>query len=297
MAPQTSRVMDEEEDTRGGGCCFGWLRKLFRRKKRERRAKRKEAEPSLTPDSDDVPSIYFQNNRVTEISEGNVIDDENGLAEACSAAAAAEDVGEERQKDEVKQPKVAVTWAEEVDEAEEKGLDVFAPEISCLPHTASVNCETSPSPENETAAATTKSKKRRVRRRALHAALKASAESEAAANSESRASAENEAESTTNSEERLARDARVSGSDEPPFVAEAAAAEAAHSGTSATRRRRARRRAVASRIRSEARLAATTGHPSVWPSPSVRVYGREGRPFVTTWEEAAYGAFHAQRHG
>ncbi|MPC31007.1 hypothetical protein E2C01_024281 [Portunus trituberculatus] len=234
MAPQTSRVMDEEEDTRGGGGCFGWLCKLFRRKKRERRAKRKEAEPSLTPtDSDDVPSTHLQNKRVTEMSEGNV-----------------PDVGEERQKDEEQKPRVAVTWAEEVDEAEEKGLD-----------------------------------KRRARRRALRAAMKASAENEAAAMPESRASSENEAASTTNSEEPPARDTRVSGSDEPPFM------------TSATRRRKARRKAISARIWSEARLAATTDQPSVWPSPFVWVYGSDGRPFLTTWEKAAYGAFHAQRHG
>ncbi|MPC52598.1 hypothetical protein E2C01_046470 [Portunus trituberculatus] len=115
--------------------------------------------------------------------------------------------------------------------------------------------------------------------------MKASAENEAAARPESRASTENEAASTTNSEEPPARDTLVSGSDEPPFV------------TSATSRRRARRKAISARIRSEARLAASTDQPSVWPSPFVRVYGSEGRPFLITWEEAAYGAFHAQRHG
>ena len=58
-------------------------------------------------------------------------------------------MGEERQKDRElvdEQEKLVVTWAEEVDEAEEKGVNVFAPEMSLLPHTASV---TSASPENE----------------------------------------------------------------------------------------------------------------------------------------------------
>ena len=57
-----------------------------------------------------------------------------------------------------------------------------------------------------------------------------------------------------------------------------------------------RRKALVKGMKSEARLAATTEEPPthdrtpVWPSPSVRVFGSDGRPFVTMWKEAAYGA-------
>ena len=52
---------------------------------------------------------------------------------------------EERQKeqDEVKaeeqEPKVVITWAEELEDTEEKGMDVFVAQNSCLPHYAFVH--------------------------------------------------------------------------------------------------------------------------------------------------------------
>ncbi|MPC39221.1 hypothetical protein E2C01_032749 [Portunus trituberculatus] len=139
MSPKSSRAMAEEEDIRGGRGCFG-------KKKRGRRLKHKDAEPSLTSRRQRHPN------------------EENGQAEACSATDAAEDVGEERLKEQDKlkeeeqEPKVVMIWAGEVDNAEEKGLDVFASQNSCPPHTASVHCEISASPENKaTTAAATKS--------------------------------------------------------------------------------------------------------------------------------------------
>ncbi|MPC82661.1 hypothetical protein E2C01_077337 [Portunus trituberculatus] len=60
-------------------------------------------------------------------------------------------------------------------------------------------------------------------------------------------------------------------------------------------------RLLTARAKSEARLAAitheapATDRAYVWPSPSVRVFGSDGRPLVTTWEAAAYDAFHNQR--
>ena len=175
--------------------------------------------------------------------------------------------------EEEQEAKVVVTWAEEVDEAEEKGVNVFAPEMSVLPHTVFV---TSASPENKaTGAASTQRRmtacqRRRARRRARDAALNAKLESHA--------SAENEAVKTMNSEA-----VNTMNNDRPT---DNSSSEAVHSGTTATRRCRGRRR----------KAAAATNNSHVWPSPSVRVYGSDGLPFVTTWEEAAYGAFHAQRH-
>ncbi|XP_063854705.1 uncharacterized protein LOC135096869 [Scylla paramamosain] len=189
------------------------------------------------------------------------------------------------------EPKAVKTWAQEVDEAEEKGLDVFAPQTSCLPYSLILHCETGASAENEAAAAAateikmSATQRRRARRRALAEALKASAESEAAAKpEETRAAAENEAsaarmkgvarppcaEKTSRAdctEETRTPDrtpiwaspsARASENDGDPLVTEATAAPATHGGTSATRRRRARRKALASWTKSEARLVAGT---------------------------------------
>ncbi|MPC71560.1 hypothetical protein E2C01_065838 [Portunus trituberculatus] len=238
MSPKTFRLMTEDEDSRGSSGCFGWFFKLFTRKKRKRHHKHKDAEPSLTPvDSDtevlennddesgNVPSIYLQNKRVTEINEGNV-SEENGLTKACSNADAAEDA---------------------------------------------------PATKSRMSAC----QRRRARRKALAAAKKASAENEAVATVEESRSTENEEVATVENCDDVTE---------------------AHTGTSATRRRRARRKGLTAKIKSEDRLATVrTEEQSVpdrmplWPSPSVRVFGSDGRPFVTTWEEAAYGAFHAQR--
>ena len=214
MTPKPSRPMLEEEDTRGGegrgGCCvgcFGWLCKLLRWKKGGRRPenKNKDAEPSLTS--------------VDGVKEREEV----------------EEVGEERQKDRElvdEQEQLVVTWAEEVDEAEEKGVNVFAPEMSVLPHTVFV---TSASPENKaTGAALTQRRmtacqRRRARRRARDAALKETLESHA--------SAENEAVKTMNSEA-----VNTMNNDRPT---DNSSSEAVHSGTTATRRCRGRRRKAA----------------------------------------------------
>ncbi|KAK8372980.1 hypothetical protein O3P69_012601 [Scylla paramamosain] len=189
------------------------------------------------------------------------------------------------------EPKAVKTWAQEVDEAEEKGLDVFAPQTSCLPYSLILHCETGASEENEAAAAAateikmSTTQRRRARRRALAEALKSSAEGEAAAKpEETRAAAENEASaarmknvarppcaektSRANCTKETRRpdrtpicpspSARGSENDGGPLVTEATAAPATHGGTSATRRRRARRKALASWTKSEARLVAGT---------------------------------------
>ncbi|KAK8373011.1 hypothetical protein O3P69_011734 [Scylla paramamosain] len=189
------------------------------------------------------------------------------------------------------EPKAVKTWAQEVDEAEEKGLDVFAPQTSCLPYSLILHCETGASAENEAAAAAateikmSATQRRRARRRALAEALKASAESEAAAKpEETRAAAENEASAARMKSvarppcaEKTSRadctkgsrtpdrtpiwaspSARASENDGGPLVTEATAAPATHGGTSAARRRRARRKALASWTMREARLVAST---------------------------------------
>ncbi|MPC87660.1 hypothetical protein E2C01_082532 [Portunus trituberculatus] len=293
----TSRAAAAEEHTRGCCGCFGWFLRFFRRKKRGRRQKNKDPEPSLT--------ALASNTGLLENEEEN----ENG------ATVAAEDVKEARQAEvddeevaeEGKEPKVVKTWAEEVDEAEEKGLDLFAP-ISCLPHIATVHCDTEASPENEVTAATatyiemSATQRRRARRKALAAARKASPENEAPA-----AAAADNSDSTQQPQAPEgtplwpAPYVGAHGSDRCAFMPEALGAARTHCGTSATRRRRARRKALTAYSKSEARLAATTEESlvtdkgPVWPSPSVRVFGSDGRPLVITWEAAAYGAFHAQR--
>ena len=158
---------------------------------------------------------------------------------------------------------------------------------SCLLDNGSIPCEASAG----TTGRMTACQRRRARRRALAAARKAAVKEE-----EECCSSTEKEEATTKSEvrPRSAETLPTTGSsDGPPLVTEA------HRGTRRTRRRRNRRKASASKIKSEDRLAATRTEappPPVWPSPSVRVFGRDGRPFVTTWEDAAYGAFHAQRN-
>ena len=292
MGNKTCRVKAAHEDTRGSSGCFGWVSKALRRKKRGRSPQEPTSTPSASVtvvlDNNDKEVEYEEQNNspvtVPEIKEVNVTEEEcdvneeqDGPVEACNASTGFEDVGEEQEKEqdgkelELEEPEVVLTWAEEVDDAEQKGLDVFAPLSSCLPHTPS------DSPLELTAAAATKisaCQRRRARRRAVAAAKTAPAASETAVTLEKpRASGEHEAESA-----------------------------ATHSGASVTQRRRARRKALAARLRSEARLASTAeqlpAHDTTnsWPSPSVRVFGSDGCPFETTWEEAAYGAFHAQRH-
>ena len=236
MSPKTSRVTVEGEDTRGCSGCFGWFLRLFRKKRRGHRAKDKDAEPSLMPLASNAELLQNNNEEqetvmtVAQVSDVQLIDEVN------SAAAAAEDVVEPRQAEldgavlaeEDQEPRAVKTWAEEVDEAEEKGLDVFAPPTSFLLHTDALPCETQATADNVTAAAavtminTSATQKRRARRKALAAARKASGEGQAASQN--------------------------------------AAAEA-HSSMSATRRRRARRnacrKATAARIKSEALFAAS----------------------------------------
>ena len=43
------------------------------------------------------------------------------------------------------------------------------------------------------------------------------------------------------------------------------------------------------------RTSPRESYRSMRPSPTVRVFGWDGRAFITTWEEGAYGAFHAQQ--
>lgn len=211
MSQKNSRETGEREDSRGCCGCFGWLLRLFRRKRRGRRHKHKDFEPSLTPSPTNLVenSIDLPNGQ----GEGKCEEKEKG------AAMPFEDVEEAWQaemKEEEQEPEVVKTWAEEVDEAEEKGWDVFAP-VSCLPH---IVTDTEASPENEATAATatgvkmSDTQRRRARRKALAAAWKASTETQAA-------SVENEAPTTT------------------------------QSGKSATRRRRARRKALTARLKSE----------------------------------------------
>ena len=252
MSPKTSPTMAEDEDTRGCRGCFGWLFKLFKRMKRRIRPKKKNAlqvTESLEVNEEKDKSVALVNSVAVlteekgqpEASESVMTVAEITEAKDAEEHGQLEAVGEERQKEqddeqlveEQQEPQVVTTWAEEVDEAEEKGLDVFASKSSCLPHTAIVPCEISASSPQK----------------------------------------------------------------------EATAAAASQAKVSASQKRRARRKALhAATVNSEARLAATAEEPPrqdrthVWPSPSVRVFGSDGRPFVTTWEEAAYGAFRAQRH-
>ena len=171
MSPKTSRVTVEDEDTRGCCGCFGWFFRLFKRKRRGNRAKNKDAEG------------------------------EARQAQLDGAATAAEDVMEVRQAEvdgaelaKAEQESRAVkTWAEEVDEAEEKGLDVFAPPTSFLPRTAGLHCDTQANTKKEaTAGGVTRSatQSRRARRNILAAALKASTEGEAASHKEATAAAQ-----------------------------------------------------------------------------------------------------------
>ncbi|MPC92036.1 hypothetical protein E2C01_087106 [Portunus trituberculatus] len=280
---KSSRQAADEEHTRGCCGCFGWFLRLFKTKKRGRRQEINENDNVMT---------------VGEINEGKFAEevnidlcnshDEAKCVKENGVEAAAEDVGEARQAEqdeetaEEEESKVVKTWAEEVDEAEEKGLDVFAP-VSCLPHTATSYSDTEASTQNEATAATATNikmsvtQRRRARRKALAAARKAST---TAADTDDCDSAE-QPQASDKTPVWLAPHVGVHGSDGRPLVPEAPAAAASHGGTNATRRRRARRKALTARAKSEARLAATTEEPPatdrvpVWPLSSVRVFGSD----------------------
>ncbi|MPC17793.1 hypothetical protein E2C01_010659 [Portunus trituberculatus] len=205
MSPKTSRVMGDEEDTRGGGCCFGELDRIGMKGRRKPCAERPQEE-----------GRHAVNKISRTVSMKIGIKNRKG----CNISA-------------VRKRLKTVSQRRGVDE--------------------------------------TKSF------------------SEADANLEgSSASAENEAGTTIKSKLPAPP---VFGSNDRSHVTE----------TSATRRHRARRKAVASRLKNDSRRVASTEESqaldktSVWPSPSVRVFGSDGRPFVTSWEEAAYNAFLTQQ--
>ena len=260
MSLKSKQVKAKDEDTRGCRGCFGWFFRLFKRMKRGCRPKQKDIEPTLTPLATDTEATEEKETAVTvaEVHEAPVMEEEN------DAAATAEDDGEVRQAAlgdaEVaeQEPEVVKTWAEEVDEAEAKGLDVFAPLTSPLLHTAAVLCHTK----------MTATQRRRARRKALAAAaMKASAEANSASqDSHARTAAAAETSQPADTSEQQQPQAHDKApvwpapslgalrTDGRPFLPKAAAT---HGGTSATRRRRARRKAVAARLRSESRLAPT----------------------------------------
>ncbi|MPC83114.1 hypothetical protein E2C01_077806 [Portunus trituberculatus] len=260
MSQETSRLTGEEEHSRG--CCgyyscLGWFLSLFRRKRRGRRYKHKDSEQSSTVLVSNAELVEINNEEnenvmtVAENNEAKIIEEENG------DWAAAEDVGEARQPEledaemalEEQEPKVIKTWAEEVDEAEEKGLDMFAPQTSCLLHTATVHCETKASPENEAATDIKMSatQRRRASQKALAAVRKAAAQS-VSASLENEAPAAAAAETTPEYSTPIWPDVGAHGSgDGGAIVPAVPAVEATHHGTSATRRRRARRKALTAR--------------------------------------------------
>ena len=149
----------EDEQTRGCCGCFGWLLRLFRRKRRGRREERKDPERSLTP----LDLEENEEKNIIVMTVGESWEEELNDVEMAKE----------------EEPQIIKTWAEEVDEAEEKGLDVFAP-ISCLPHSGHCETEASLGKEAVSGIKMTATQRRRARRKALAAARKASAESEAA---------------------------------------------------------------------------------------------------------------------
>ncbi|KAK8371938.1 hypothetical protein O3P69_019097 [Scylla paramamosain] len=200
------------------------------------------------------------------------------------------------------EPKAVKTWAQEVDEAEEKGLDVFAPQTNCLPYSVILHCETGASEENQAAAAAaieikmSATQKGRARRRALAEALKPSAESEAAAKpEETRVSAENKATAAVATEIKLS----TSQMQRTRRKALAEALKASAEGEAAAKleetRAAAENEASAARMKSVARLPCaektsradcteetrTPDRTPIWPSPSARASGSDGDPLVT----------------
>ena len=144
------------------------------------------------------------------------------------------------------EPKVVKTWAEEVDETEALGLDVFA-ETSGTANVTPVAVIHSGITASTAAASTLSNTKAAKRRRARRVAA-------AAARRESQVVATNQDAAARDYDQRvMQRQQRDMVPAEVPY-------------------RRPTR-----------------------PSPSVRVFGRDGRPLVCQWEDG-YAAFHAQRH-
>ena len=236
-AASTSHESPGEENSRGcRGCCFGWIFRLFRRRRKRR------SEEHLTD------------------CDVNDAEEEKGV----------EKEEEEKQQEEEVEVKAVLSWADEVNEVEEKGLDVFAPYSDALLEVLShfppdSDAAVSDQGEAETDRVTaTSAARRRARRKAKAAAF------------------------------------RMKNTSGPSDAATAATATSDR--MSAAQRRRARRKAQAAALGMSKKEAEPTWPETrpyrtpAWPSPSVRVFGRDGRPIVCAWEDAAYGAFHAQRH-
>ena len=256
-AASTSHESPGEENSRGcRGCCFGWIFRLFRRRRKRR------SEEHLTD------------------CDVNDAEEEKGVEKE-----------EEKQQEEEVELKAVLSWADEVNEAEEKGQDVFAPYSDALLEVLShfppdSDAAVSDQGEAETDRVTaTPAARRRARRKAKAAAFRMknmSGPSHAATTV---------AATTTATPETTA-----------PREGAAAVATATTDRMSATQRRRARRKAQAAALGMSKKEAEPTWPETrpyrtpAWPSPSVRVFGRDGRPIVCAWEDAAYGAFHAQRH-
>ncbi|KAK8372449.1 hypothetical protein O3P69_012599 [Scylla paramamosain] len=200
------------------------------------------------------------------------------------------------------EPKAVKTWAQEVDEAEEKGLDVFAPQTSCLPYSLILHCETGASEENEAAAAAateikmSATQKRRARRRALAEALKASAESEAAAKpEETRVSSENKAAAAAATEIKLSASQKRRTRRKALAEALKASAEGGAAAKPEETRAAAENEASAARMKSVARppraektsradctkRSRTPDRTPIWASPSARASENDRGPLVT----------------
>lgn len=215
MEHNTSRPMTDEEEGRCCRGCFGWLFRLFRRR-RGRRSRR-----SLR-DIHNEPGFEVMSQEPEDVNVAQVqVEEEQVLLED-------ESVMEKGMK-----PDAVLTWAEEVEEAEKKGLDVFAPYSEALLEVLRHFPPTTFPEQGEarsTVATMTSAARRRARRKTLRAAHKLKTETRPT-----------DAAVTTETGEEQIDTTEIAASEE----SEADVVTVTTGKMTACQRRRARRKAVA----------------------------------------------------
>ena len=201
------------------------------------------------------------------------------------------------------EPKVVKTWAEEVDETEALGLDVFA-ETSGTANVTPVAVIHSGITASTAAASTRSNTKAAKRRRARRvAAAAARRESQAVATNQDAAAREYYQYYESNNQDAAAREyyQDAAAREYYQYYYGANQDEAAleyywyYENTNQDAAARDYDQRVMQRQQRDMVPAEVPYRRPTRPSPSVRVFGRDGRPLVCQWEDG-YAAFHAQRH-
>ncbi|MPC65328.1 hypothetical protein E2C01_059461 [Portunus trituberculatus] len=194
MVANTCNILEEEEH-RGWRTCFSWLFRLFRRRRGRHSKKHLDSHDvaaqqsaacvmSLVNDVEDEKEVVKQEKSLTKMLSNDLLLCVMDVAEEQHEYMEAKSV-EGRVVEEQREGRPVLSWAEEVTQAEEQGLDVFAPVsdalLDVLHHFAPATLTHSKvaisehSHARNSANTTTPAARRRARRKVL-AALRAKSE-------------------------------------------------------------------------------------------------------------------------